>query len=205
MTSSPPTEMTPNAADGRTARRERNRIDVVDATLALFDEGNLDPSMADVSARSGVSERSVFRYFDSLDDLRKAVIRRNFERASPLLHLKNPGQGEFSGRVRQFVDVRLRLWRVVAGPARVARLRAPYVEDIAAEVRHFRELLDGQVRVHFRPELSALPRAQADDLRLMVDVVVSFDSWDLLTTAHGCSESQVRRAWNSTVTRLLPG
>lgn len=197
--------MTPTTADGRTARRERNRIDVVDATLALFDEGNLDPSMADVSARSGVSERSVFRYFDSLDDLRRAVIRRNFERASPLLYLKNPGQGEFSGRVRQFVDARLRLWEVVAGPARVARLRAPYVEDIAAEIRHFRELLDGQVRVQFRPELSSLPRSQADDLRLMVDVVVSFDSWDLLTTAHGCSEFQVRRAWNSTVTRLLPG
>lgn len=189
--------------DGRTARRQRNRLDVVDATLVLFDEGNLDPSMADVSARSGVSERSIFRYFDSLDDLRQAVIRRNFERASPIMVLPRPGEGALAGRVRQFVGMRLRLWQQVAGPARVARLRAPYVQDIADDVRRFRLLLDDQVRAQFRPELAAMAGAVADERRLMVDVTVSFDAWDLLTEAHGCSEAQVRRAWTNTVARLL--
>jgi len=189
--------------DGRTARRERNRLDVVDATLALIDEGDLDPSLADISVRSGISERSVFRYFENLDDLRQAVIRRNFERVSPLLVLEHPGEGPVTERIRSFVGARLRLWVAVAGPARVARRHSPSVPDIASDVRRFRGILHAQVAAQFRPELEPLAPRQAEELRLMVEVVVSFGSWDLLTASYGLNQAQVQQAWCVAVERLL--
>ena len=49
--------------DGRTARRDRNREAVLDAALALFTAGELEPTAAAVAERSGVSLRSVYRYW----------------------------------------------------------------------------------------------------------------------------------------------
>jgi AcrR family transcriptional regulator len=65
----PPSEDAPAAderagsTDGRAARRARNRTAVLDAAIALFAEGNLQPTAGDIAARSGVSHRSINRYF----------------------------------------------------------------------------------------------------------------------------------------------
>ena len=50
--------------DGRRRRREVNRQRVVTALLDLFSEGHVWPTVANVAVRAGVSERSIFRYFD---------------------------------------------------------------------------------------------------------------------------------------------
>lgn len=195
--------MTVPVVDGRSARRQRNRLDVVDAMLSLFGEGVLDPSMDELAARAHVSERSIFRYFESLDDLRQAVIRRNFERSKPLLSIHDAGEGALTERVRHFVDARLRLWATIAGAARVARVRAPLVPEIAADVQRFRVLLDEQIRAQFSPELKHCASPLDQDRVSMVAVVTSFDSWDLLVAAYGQSEDEVRRAWLWALLRLL--
>ena len=51
--------------DGRLARRDRNRIAVLDAAIELFAEGVLDPTPDDVATRAGISARSVYRYFEA--------------------------------------------------------------------------------------------------------------------------------------------
>ncbi|HAP77906.1 MAG TPA: TetR/AcrR family transcriptional regulator, partial [Acidimicrobiaceae bacterium] len=40
----------------------------------LYRSGNFDPSIDEIATRSGVSARSVFRYFDDVDDLANAAI-----------------------------------------------------------------------------------------------------------------------------------
>ena len=70
--------------DGRTAGRERNRDAVVDAMLDLYGAGILEPSADEIAAQSGVSRRSVFRYFEDLDDLCRAAIARQKDRVSHL-------------------------------------------------------------------------------------------------------------------------
>ena len=60
------------AVDGRTARRDRNRDAVLDAVIELFTEGHVGLVAADVAERSGVSLRSVYRYFDDLEALARA-------------------------------------------------------------------------------------------------------------------------------------
>lgn len=194
---------TAQVGDGRTARREANRRRVVDAMLGLVDEGELEPTVEQVVARSGVSERSVFRYFDGLDDLRRAVIRQNFERVEPLMAVADLGVGPLDERVARFVESRIAVCEAVAGPARVGRRNAPFQPLVAEEVARFRVLLGRQVRAHFAPELGARTPAAADDLEAVVDVLVSFDAWDLLTTVHGRTRAQVRRAWTRSLLRLL--
>lgn len=199
---SPRLHLVPIATDGRSARRDSNRAAVVDAMLTLLDAGRTDPSPADVAARAGVSERSVFRYFDGVDDLRQAVIARHFERVAPLLTIRGVGTGSIESRIRRFVEARLRFWAATSGPARVARTRA-LVPEVAAGAQRVRTLLDAQVREQFAPELAGLRRDRADELVLVVDVVFSFDAWDLMTAVHGRTTAQVRRAWTRTLHQLL--
>ena len=71
--------------DGRRQRRERNRDAVVDALLAIVADGDLAPSADAVAARAGLSTRSLFRYFDDVDDLCRAAIARQHERVAALL------------------------------------------------------------------------------------------------------------------------
>lgn len=56
-------------SDGRQQRGERNRQKILDATLALVEEGNLVPSAPEVSERAGVGLRTVFRHFDDKEGL----------------------------------------------------------------------------------------------------------------------------------------
>jgi TetR/AcrR family transcriptional regulator of autoinduction and epiphytic fitness len=189
--------------DGRTARRERTRNEVVEAALALVDEGVQDPTIEQLTERSGVSARSVFRYFDGLDDLRRAVIRRHFERVLPVLETVDSGDGSMDTRIRRFVDSRLKFNESIAGPARTAQLRAHFAPVIAEDIHEYRQMLDASVRRHFAPELKVRPKAEADDLTALIDVLVSFDGWDLMTRDHGRSRTQIRRAWTLALESLL--
>lgn len=56
-------------ADGRNARREENKRKVVAAMIALVREGDVSPSAHRVAERAQVGLRSVFRYFEDLDEL----------------------------------------------------------------------------------------------------------------------------------------
>jgi TetR/AcrR family transcriptional regulator of autoinduction and epiphytic fitness len=195
--------MSEQTVDGRTARRERNRQEVVEAALTLIDEGEMDPSIEQLTKRSGLSARSIFRYFDGLDDLRRAVLQRHFQRVQPILSVPEPGRGSLDQRIRRFVETRIRVNEALAGLARTARLRAPYAPVIADDVRRYRQMLEAQVRQHFAPELKARSRSEAEDLVALIDLIVSFDGWDLLVEEHNRSKPQVRRAWTYALTQLL--
>jgi AcrR family transcriptional regulator len=187
----------PGAAspDGRTARRERNRAAVVDAVLGLIDEGHLEPGVDQITDRSGVSPRSIFRYFDGLDDLRADVIRRQFERMAPLAVVSRLGQGPLEERIERLVDARLALFEAIRGPARAARLRAAALPAVADGRQAAQALLDDQVRAHFARELRDARPKEADDLAALVGVLLSFDAWEVITAVQGRTRAQVRRAW----------
>ncbi|MFI0528109.1 MAG: TetR/AcrR family transcriptional regulator, partial [Ilumatobacteraceae bacterium] len=90
--------------DGRHARRDRNRLAVVDAMLQLYAEGNLDPSSDEIAERAGLSPRSLFRYFDDLDDLVRGAIGRQHERLLPLARLDVSVDSPLAARVARLVD-----------------------------------------------------------------------------------------------------
>jgi AcrR family transcriptional regulator len=197
------TEVRDGRRDGRTARRDRNRNEVVEAALALVDEGVADPSIEQLTERSGLSARSIFRYFDGLDDLRRAVIRCHFERVQPLLDSNDDSDGPMDARIKRFVDSRIKFNESIAGAARTAQMRAHFAPVIAEDIQQYRQVLDASVRRHFATELKSRSRAEAEDIITVIDVLVSFDAWELLTRDHQRSRTQVRRAWTLALESLL--
>src|SRR5258707_14588117 len=80
------------AIDGRTARALRTREAIVDASIALVDEGDLRPTAPKIAERACVSVRSVFQHFDDLEGLYAAVADRLVERLGHLGLTVDPKQ-----------------------------------------------------------------------------------------------------------------
>jgi TetR/AcrR family transcriptional regulator of autoinduction and epiphytic fitness len=191
------------AVDGRRARRERNRTAVIDAVFSLLDEGVVPPATEAIAERAGVSVSSVFRYFDSLDDLQTQAVERHFERFAPLFEIPALGVGSLDERIGKLVTARIALYRTVGSAARLARARALDHPVLAQHLARTRRLLARQLRLHFADELRVLPRPAADDLVGLIDTLTSFESWDLLRATHDRSDRLIRRAWVDGLARLL--
>lgn len=193
------------SVDGRTARRERNRSAVIDAHLDLVLETGQPPSPDAVAARSGVSLSSLFRYFDTLDDLQQHAVAVFFDRYGELFEIPDIGHGPSEARLRRFVDARLRLHDKVAPIARMTRVQAHLGGPIAPELQELRAKLATQVRTHFAPELTSFPRAEAEHRADAIDALTSFEAFDLLRTGHDRSNREIRRSWTIALEALLTG
>lgn len=196
--------------DGRTARRDRNRLAVLDAVLELFSEGDLTPPPEAIALRSGVSLRSVYRYMSDVDDLAHAAIDRHLERVGPLFAFEAIGEGPFHQRVAAFVTARLRLHEAVAPVARAALARtrmrlAPASDIIGASLNARRGLLRVQLSRHFAAELSTFGR-EADAILAAADALTQIETIDWYLVDGGYTLDQTRDALVTGLHRLLgPG
>ena len=189
--------------DGRHARRERNRLAVVDAMLALYARGNLDPSSDQIAERAGLSPRSLFRYFDDIDDLVRVAVARHHERVLPLAELDTTSSASLDERVQRLVLQRMRLFEGIASVGTVSRLRAPFQPLIAAELAAARGFWRGQLRKLFAPELRALGNATAISVVASIDVLTSFESVQLMRDDQKLSSSAISAALTHSITALL--
>jgi AcrR family transcriptional regulator len=190
--------MTEAVADGRRLRRANNRAAVIDALVALFDEGVYEPSSAQIAERAGLSPRSLFRYFDDVDDLTRAAIERELAAARPLLHVDARPDDSLERRIDALVDARVRLYEAIAPGARAGRICAHRNSAVAAHLR--------EARAHWRREVARLfARELGTDAQAIatVDVACSFESYELLRHAHGLSRTAARAALVSSLTALL--
>jgi AcrR family transcriptional regulator len=175
--------------DGRRLRRDRNRDAVVDALLTLYGEGNLSPSADEIATRSGVSARSLFRYFDDVDDLCEAAIQRQQHRVRHLLPIQADASQSFAPRLAAFVQQRAELFEAIESVATVSRLRAPFQLVVADRLTEGRRFLRQQLADLFAAELAALPPALAASRLAAADVATSFEAWRLLRDDQRCSPS----------------
>lgn len=166
--------------DGRHQRRDRNKTAVLDAYLDLISEGNEQPSVAEVAARSGVSHRSVFRYFSDKDDLTIASIERHLDRIQPLLWVQFYPDESLEQRVERVIAARLSLFQAIEGMARLQRRIAQTNPVVHAIVTRNRTLARMQVRWLFSPEFDAMEPDEALEVLYAVDVLCSFEAGDLL-------------------------
>jgi AcrR family transcriptional regulator len=194
----------PGTVDGRSLRRDRNRSSVVDAVLELYRDGVFVPSADDIAARSGISARSIFRYFDDVDDLVRASIARQQERLEPRWALDVTGDEPLDERIDRFVACRLGLIEAMGNVGRVARLRAPLEPVLADELARIRARLRHQVATVFAPELDALAPDGAGVLAAC-DVMTSWEAYDLLRNDQGLGRRATADAMTGALRRLLGG
>jgi AcrR family transcriptional regulator len=189
--------------DRRRERRERNRDAVVEAMLSLYRDGRFAPSSDEIAERAAVSPRSLFRYFDDLDDLVRAAIDRQLERVRPTLAVEIDVDQPLEVRVDRLVAQRLAMFDAMSSVGVVARLRAPFQPLIADELTAIRALLRRQVEALFQPELGLLGKDRAHNLLAAADVVCSFESAQLLRFDHGLSRARSGRVMTDALIQLF--
>jgi AcrR family transcriptional regulator len=193
----------PAELDGRTARRHRNTDAVLDAVHQLFVEGHMLPTVEDIALKSGVSLRSIYRYFPDRDELLQAALVRRMEVAEPFFRLDDLGSGPLGERIERFVDHRLDLYEKMAPTARAA-LQVAYAAPLIADVvGQRRSQLTEQTRTHFAPELTAQGKAEASDLLAAVDVLCQFEAIEALRVERDLSPVRVRRVLVRALRALL--
>src|SRR5437870_3938285 len=109
MSSTEPDLASQTNIDGRRQRTQITRKNIVDATIALQNEGNMRPSMQQISERAGVSLRTAFQHFPEKHQLTRAVLD-----ALTRLNRVDPPPPELAqhsaleARIKHFLDIRVR-------------------------------------------------------------------------------------------------
>jgi len=178
-------------ADGRAARAARTREAIVDASLALVEEGDLRPTAPRIAERAGVSVRSVFQHFDDLPSLHTAVIERVVERLAQLVVSVDPRLG-LEDRIAAFVAYRSALLEAVTPFRRAAAVHGPFAPMLTDAVAQGAAFMREQVATTFGPELAARPAAERRRLLDALAAVASWGTWDALRTEAGDSAEAAR-------------
>lgn len=190
-------------ADGRNLRRERNRETIVAALLHLYDEGHIDVSAAEIANRAGLSERSLFRYFDDVDDLYRAACDAQFDRISLLADISDLGRGSLASKVERFVNQRVRLFKKVGNIGRAARAYSHRVPLIQRQLSRGRKILREQMLRHFDDELATMERTARLAAIAGIDVLCSYESYELMRHDQRLSDAAVKSALTISLTKFL--
>ena len=185
------------APDGRRLRSERSRQAIIDAMLALVEEGILVPTAQQVSERAGVGIRSVFRHFTDMESLLATAdtkVRDQYQglfaggdRAGSLeerlLHAAEQRALAYEAVGNHLLTTRAQLWRYPVLREQYTRLQ-----------RQLRKDLDDWL-----PELKGL----AADEREMVDAVASFEYWHRLREQQGLNKKTSVRLTTQLLYRII--
>jgi AcrR family transcriptional regulator len=190
--------------DGRTSRSARTREAVVDALQALIVAGDPRPNAQRIAERAGVSTRTVFAHFASLDDLYRVAVERATALVLALLSPIDAGR-PLDDRIEEIVDQRARVAEEIGPLRRAASLQEPFSPTLAEARRFARQASYEQVERVFAGELSRLDPGARRRCTAAVDALISGDAWDLLRQTHVLSPDDARRAVADAVRAVLPG
>ena len=190
-------------ADGRAARALRTREAIVEACIAMVEEGDLRPTAPRLAERAGVSVRSVFQHFDDLPSLHIAVIERISERMAALVVPPDTGL-PLDERIARFVEHRSALLEAATPFRRAAQVHGPFAPEIRRAITQAESYLTAEVAATFAPELDAV--ADPDERRELLEalaVAAAWSPWDVLRVEHAVPLERARAVMARTLRALL--
>lgn len=183
--------------DGRRRRAQDSRGRIVEAMVALTQAGNIPVSAEMVAEQAGVGLRTVFRHFNDMDSLYREMsltIETQF-----IQGLSEPLTGEtWQARLQELIDRRITNFETIT----------PFKRAEAA-YRHRSRFLQSDVQrmnTWLREALTrVLPEAIRQDASRfeVLDLLLSFESWDRLRRDQALSQEQAREALERAVAALL--
>jgi TetR/AcrR family transcriptional regulator of autoinduction and epiphytic fitness len=189
--------------DGRTLRSLRTREAIVDATIALLEEGDLRPTAPRVAERATVSVRSVFQHFDDLETLHASVAERLVDRVAVLLVPVDP-ELALGDRLDRFVHQRALLLEAVTPIRRAADVHGPFSSEITARLRDGQAFLRDELVRTFSPELDAAGEDR-EDLLDALDATLSWATWEGLRANLERDQSTAERVLRRLAGAVLGG
>lgn len=187
---------------GRSPRSQRTRDAVIDGLHGLIYDGNPSPSARQIAARAGISMRSIYVHFPSLDDLYCAAAERTLAMMAALVAPIDPDAG-FDGRVEEICLQRSRINEEVGPLRRAARLQEPFSPALTRVLDNARRASRVELDRVFAAELDPLDRRSRRRRLAALDAALSGAAWDVLRRANGLSADEARIALQESVGRLL--
>jgi AcrR family transcriptional regulator len=176
--------VSPTRLDGRLERSRRTREAVVDAMLALQEEGDLSPSGDRVARRAGVSPRTVYLHFADMESL-FAEAGDRFLATLAQVGEPIPVDAPLAERVARFCDRRAQVLEKLLPVYRASRLRQPFSAALRSNRDRYVRSSDDEIDQVFRPELAALSTGERERVRSALYVVTCSSSWDVLRDDRG--------------------
>lgn len=189
--------------DGRTLRRKRNRDAVIDSLIELIREGDLDPTVAKIADRAAVSHRSVFRYFDDLDDLARTAIETEVRNALPLAVIASVGEGSLEHRIEGMIASRMRILPRTNSLIRVARGKSIALPEIDRGLANVSAMTRDQFRRQFAVELDEMDAEVAEHVTALLSTQMGFEGYDHQRRMLDRSDVEIVKAWRLMLRRVL--
>jgi len=192
-----------SAVDGRSLRRERNRQDIVDALLGLIQNGETEISAALIASKAGLSERSIFRYFDDVNDLYRSVCDLAFSKEIEYALIDDAGVGSLDTKIENFVNQRVRIYTMnekIAPAARSFAFKNPIIKN---QLVVGRKLLRNQIIKHFSEELSAFDKQQQQVAVAIIDSLTTFEYYDMMRSDQKMSVQAIKSVLTESIRKAL--
>lgn len=158
---------------------------MLDAVVDLFEAGDPEPAVEEVSARSGVSTRSIYRYFHHRDGLFSAALGHLVARVAAE-HPLEIDDGPLPSRIQQFVSHRLDVHARVAPLTRVANRFVGCPDDSGdtiTEAPTERAVFVDSVAATFAADLASVPADRRRMTEVAAEMAVQFESIEFLVRA----------------------
>jgi len=169
------------SSDGRRQRSERSQTAIIEAALALMEEGTLVPTAQQIADRAGVGIRSFFRHFADMDSLFLAADEMLLDSYEALFQVADR-DGSLSNRVSRAVELYGNafdnLMQIILCTKALLWRFPKLKENYAWHQKRLRKELE-----LWLPEVADLPR----DRREAVHAVASFEVWHRLREHQGLS------------------
>jgi AcrR family transcriptional regulator len=161
--------------DGRRARTIRGKSVAIAALLEILDEGRPFMTVADVVERSGISERTLFRYFGTVDRFLSEAAGAVYPRMQKFFDV-TPPLGSLETRIEALVSLRLDYVASIGGLARAVDAHAPQSE-MANVIRVVRDtMFADQVTAWLEDTAQKLPQESL----VLLQSLLSFGTVDRL-------------------------
>jgi len=188
--------------DGRLGRSQRSRAALIDAFLALIDQGDLRPTAPRIAARAGVSLRLVFHHFKDLEAVLAEAAKREIERVMPTIRPAS-SDGPLEERIDEFVEERSRLLEQVFTMWRAASLQEPFSVEIARHMKLVRAWMQKDADRVFARELQALRGAERTEVAHALHALTSMATWEDLRLHQDLTVDKSRKVTARALTALL--
>lgn len=165
--------------DGRVARSRRTRAAIIDALVALLDEGNPQPTVEEIASRASVAPRTVFQHYADREALFAAVSAYREAHLQSLMGTIDPA-APLPERIDAIVAQRARVFEWIASVRRGALLMEPFSESVHASLETFRAAKRAELERVFAPEIAARPERERATLASALGVAGSWSAWDAL-------------------------
>lgn len=192
-----------SAIDGRSLRRERNRQEIVDALLQLIESGETEISAALIAQKAGLSERSIFRYFDDVDDLYRSVCDLSISKELEFAQIDEAGTGSLDTRIENFVNQRVRMYTMNENVAPAARAFAFKNHVIKNQLVLGRKFLRNQIKAQFAIELNQLDKSQQQVAIATIDALTTFENYDMMRSDQKMSVHIIKTVLSEGIRKAL--